>query len=54
MNVRDLRFVITGSAKGIGAETARVAAAHGALLMLSDVTDEGHERILGINLGMGQ
>ena len=40
MNVRDLRFVITGSAKGIGAETARVAAAQGAHVMLSDVADD--------------
>ncbi len=39
MNVRDLRFVITGAAHGIGAETARVAAAAGARVMLSDVDD---------------
>jgi len=40
MNVRGLRFVITGSAKGIGAETARVAAERGARVLVSDVDDE--------------
>lgn len=43
MNVRDLRFVITGAAKGIGAETARVATAKGARVMLSDLDDDAGE-----------
>lgn len=43
MNIEDLRFVITGSGKGIGAETARVAAAAGAKVMLSDVDHDAGE-----------
>ena len=43
MNVRDFRFVITGAAQGIGAATARVAAAAGARVMLSDIDDAAGE-----------
>lgn len=43
MNIEGLRFVITGAAQGIGAETARGAAARGARVMLSDIADEAGE-----------
>lgn len=43
MNVAGLRFVITGSARGIGAATARTAAARGAAVLVSDVDDEAGE-----------
>jgi NAD(P)-dependent dehydrogenase (short-subunit alcohol dehydrogenase family) len=39
LTVAGLRFVITGAAKGIGAETARVATGRGARVLLSDVDD---------------
>ena len=37
MSIEGMRFVITGSAAGIGAATARVAAAKGAHVMVSDL-----------------
>lgn len=40
MNVEGLRFVITGSARGIGAATANAVAARGASVMVSDVDDD--------------
>lgn len=40
MGVEGLRFVITGAATGIGEATARVAAAKGASVMLSDLNDD--------------
>lgn len=39
MGIEGLRFVITGSGSGIGAATARVAAAKGAKVMVSDLDD---------------
>ena len=45
MSVEGLRFVITGSATGIGEATARVAAARGASVMVTDVNDEGGEQV---------
>lgn len=45
MGVEGLRFVITGAAAGIGAATARLAASRGAAVMLSDVDDDGGERV---------
>jgi len=39
MGVEGLRFVITGSAVGIGAGTARLAAARGAKVVVSDMND---------------
>ena len=41
MSVEGLRFVITGSATGIGAATAKVAASRGAKVMVSDMNDAG-------------
>ncbi|MCY4192806.1 MAG: SDR family NAD(P)-dependent oxidoreductase, partial [bacterium] len=40
MGIEGLRFVITGSATGIGAATARLAAEKGARVMVSDLNDE--------------
>lgn len=40
MGVDGLRFVITGSAVGIGAGTARLAASRGAKVVVSDMNDE--------------
>ena len=40
MGVSGLRFVITGSAVGIGAGTARLAASRGARVVVSDMNDE--------------
>lgn len=40
MGVEGLRFVITGGAVGIGAGTARLAAARGARVVVSDMNDE--------------
>lgn len=40
MSVNGLRFVITGSAVGIGAGTARLAASRGAQVVVSDMNDE--------------
>lgn len=46
MSVEGLRFVITGSATGIGAATARVAAGKGARVMVSDLNDEGGQGVV--------
>ena len=40
MGIEGLSFVITGSATGIGAATAQVAASKGAKVMVSDLNDE--------------
>ncbi|MEM1153388.1 MAG: SDR family NAD(P)-dependent oxidoreductase, partial [Pseudomonadota bacterium] len=40
MSIAGLRFVITGSAVGIGAGTAKLAAARGARVLVSDMNDE--------------
>lgn len=45
MGVEGLRFVITGSATGIGEATARLAASKGASVMVTDVSDEGGEQV---------
>jgi NAD(P)-dependent dehydrogenase (short-subunit alcohol dehydrogenase family) len=42
-----LTFVITGAARGIGAATARMAAARGANVVLADVDGEAGERTVG-------
>lgn len=44
MRLDGLRFVITGSARGIGAATARRAAELGARVMVSDVDDDEGKR----------
>jgi NAD(P)-dependent dehydrogenase (short-subunit alcohol dehydrogenase family) len=46
MGVEGLRFVITGGATGIGEATARVAAAKGARVMVSDLSDEAGARVV--------
>ena len=43
MTLKDLTMVITGSARGIGAATASMAAARGANVVVSDVNDEAGE-----------
>ena len=45
MGVEGLRFVITGSATGIGEATAKLAAGKGAKVMVSDMNDEGGEAV---------
>ncbi|MGI9625089.1 MAG: SDR family NAD(P)-dependent oxidoreductase [Acidimicrobiales bacterium] len=45
MGVEGLRFVITGSATGIGEATARVAASKGAKVMVSDLNDDLGEAV---------
>jgi NAD(P)-dependent dehydrogenase (short-subunit alcohol dehydrogenase family) len=40
MSLKDVTFVITGSARGIGAATAAMAASRGANVVVSDVIDE--------------
>lgn len=40
MSIEGMTFVITGSARGIGAATARLAAARGADVVVSDVNDD--------------
>jgi NAD(P)-dependent dehydrogenase (short-subunit alcohol dehydrogenase family) len=45
MGVEGLRFVITGSATGIGEATAKLAASKGAKVMVSDMNDEGGEAV---------
>lgn len=47
MGVTGLRFVITGSAGGIGAGTARLAASRGAKVVVSDVNHEAGEALAG-------
>lgn len=39
-------FVITGSARGIGAATARTAAGYGARVMISDVSDDAGQAVV--------
>jgi NAD(P)-dependent dehydrogenase (short-subunit alcohol dehydrogenase family) len=46
MNVKDLRFVITGSGAGIGAGTALKAASYGASVMVSDTNDANGEAVV--------
>lgn len=45
MGVKGLRFVITGSATGIGEAIAKLAASKGAKVMVSDLNDEGGEAV---------
>jgi NAD(P)-dependent dehydrogenase (short-subunit alcohol dehydrogenase family) len=45
MGVAGLRFVITGSAAGIGAGTARLAASRGARVVVSDMNDEQGQQL---------
>ena len=40
INPKDLKILITGGARGIGAATARLLAAQGASVMISDVLDD--------------
>lgn len=55
MNVAGLRFVITGAARGIGAATARTAAARGASVMVADFDDEaGQQTVEEIRAAGGQ
>lgn len=50
-----MTFVITGAARGIGAETARLAARRGANVVVSDVLDEaGHATAADIRDAGGQ
>jgi NAD(P)-dependent dehydrogenase (short-subunit alcohol dehydrogenase family) len=52
--VEGLRFVITGSARGIGAATAETSAARGASVMVSDVDDDaGNETVARIRAAGG-
>jgi len=46
MNVKNLRFVITGSGAGIGAGTAIKAASYGASVMVSDTNDANGEAVV--------
>ncbi|MGI9625099.1 MAG: SDR family NAD(P)-dependent oxidoreductase [Acidimicrobiales bacterium] len=43
MSIEGMTFVITGGARGIGAETARLAASEGAKVVVSDVLEEEGE-----------
>src|SRR5436190_1464465 len=40
MRLDDMTFVITGAARGIGAATARTAAARGAAVVVADLDDD--------------
>lgn len=53
MSVAGLRFVITGSAVGIGAGTARLAASRGARVVVSDMNDEAGEALARENSDAG-
>ncbi|MCE2532282.1 MAG: SDR family oxidoreductase [Acidimicrobiia bacterium] len=56
MSIEGMRFVITGSAGGIGAATARVAASKGAAVMVSDLAssaDSGEQVAAGIRADGG-
>lgn len=53
MGVEGLRFVITGAGAGIGAATARLAAARGAAVMVSDVDDAQGEAVAAEIRGAG-
>ncbi|GAA4535928.1 MULTISPECIES: SDR family NAD(P)-dependent oxidoreductase [Nonomuraea] len=44
-DVSGLRFLITGGASGIGAETARLAAARGATVVIADIADDAGRRL---------
>jgi len=44
-DVSGLRFLITGGARGIGAETARLAASRGATVVIADIDDEAGKRL---------
>ena len=46
MGVESLRFVITGSAAGIGAGTAKLVAARGAKVVVSDMNDEAGQALV--------
>ena len=46
MNVKDMKFVITGSGAGIGAGTAQRAASYGAIVIVSDVNDENGREVV--------
>jgi len=45
MGVEGMRFVITGSATGIGEATAKLAASRGAKVAVSDINDEAGEAV---------
>jgi NAD(P)-dependent dehydrogenase (short-subunit alcohol dehydrogenase family) len=54
MTMKDLSIVITGGARGIGAATAELAAAQGALVTVSDVIDDvGRATVERINASGG-
>lgn len=46
-NVSDLRIIITGGARGIGAATAKLLAAGGAKVLIADVRDDEGEKLAG-------
>ena len=46
MNVKGMKFVITGSGAGIGAGTALRAASYGASVMVSDINDENGQKVV--------
>lgn len=55
MSIDGSTFVITGAARGIGAETARLAAERGANVVVSDVlVEEGEETASAIRTAGGQ
>ena len=54
MTVSGKTFVITGAATGIGLATARMAAARGANVMLSDISDDGEQAAADIRELGGQ
>jgi NAD(P)-dependent dehydrogenase (short-subunit alcohol dehydrogenase family) len=49
-----MTFVITGAARGIGAETARLAASRGAAVVVSDVLDAGEDTAAAIRSDGGR
>lgn len=53
MGVEGLRFVITGAAVGIGAGTARLAAARGAQVVVSDMNDADGQALVEEICGAG-
>ena len=53
MELRGLRFVITGSGAGIGAGTAKAAASKGASVVVSDVNDANGEAVVEAITGAG-
>jgi len=53
MSLKDLTIVITGSARGIGAATASMAAARGANVVVSDINDEAGEEAVAKILDSG-